>query len=405
MDEGALNHLLKLFTASIALIPARIHTLSVILWQALVVVEVLWFLIHLIISSEYKSGLLGRMLQQLIVLNVFFWMMLNGPDLMWKVLETFSLVGGRAAATGPLNPQLVLDQGIAIAGQLTAANNSNIFGIPIPDMMSVVIGLISILVMIVYVYIAAQLFIVMVEAHWLVSAASFFLAFSASRWTRPLSERFIGGVIGAGVKYFVLYSIVGVGTTLALYIEQLITEYRGSFIPSPRFYFTIFGVVGTFGAIAWKVPQDAYSWAMGGWSLGVPHILRSMGTMAGGSAKTAAVAGTAGIAAIAAAGVAMSRYGTGATSGPGSPQGGGSPPTPSGSATPGASSQANTSPAPATMAATPQQGGQQNRAAQGGNSSAQKNATTPEMNSPQQVPEVRDKKLQAYLQKWGQRGQ
>ena len=399
MDEGALNHLLKLFTDAITLIPARIHALSVILFQALVLVELLWFLIHLVISSEYRSGLLGRILQQLIVLNVFFWLMLNGPELMWKVLETFSLVGGRAAATGPLNPQLVLDQGIAIAGQLTAANNSNIFGIPIPDIMSLTIGLISILVMIIYVYIAAQLFIVMVEAHWLVSASSFFLAFSASRWTRPLSERFIGGVIGAGVKYFVLYSIVGVGTSLALYLQQLITEYRGMFIPSPRFYFTIFGVIGTFGAIAWKVPQDAYSWAMGGWSLGVPHILRTMGTMGSG----AAAAATGGAAAIATGSkaMAMARHGTGATAGPGTAQGGGS--TPSGSARAGASPQGNPSPAPVAMAAASQQGSQKtsNGTSQTGGSPTQ---STPELNNPQQLPEVKNKNLQSHLHTWMNRG-
>lgn len=300
MVDGSLNSILSAFEGIVTVEPGRIHSLAVILFQRLVLIEVIWTLIQLVLDSEHRKNILGALLSQVIGLNFFFWLLLNGPSLTKAVFDSFMKFGGRASGTGSLDPSSVADQGIAIAGQIT--DTLTLFGAVLSPIMTSFVGIIAILIALVYVAIALQMMITLFESYVLVAGSSFFLAFSGARWTRPLSEKFIGGVLAVGVKIFTLYTLIAIGTEVSLALQAQIKAYSAQWTPSSAFYFKVLFAVGVYGGLVWIVPKDAFSWSLGGVSMGVPQLLR---TLAAGASAARAGAGLAKGAALAAGGAAL----------------------------------------------------------------------------------------------------
>src|SRR5205809_6951529 len=82
--------------------------------------------------------------------------------------------------------------------------------------------------------IAAQLLVALVESFIVIGAGVLFIGFSGARWTKFFTERYLSYVASVGVKLFVLYLIMGVGTSIAARWVSVLEH--GGFSPIPFFY-------------------------------------------------------------------------------------------------------------------------------------------------------------------------
>ena len=63
-------------------------------------------------------------------------------------------------------------------------------------------------------FIAADLTVTLVESYFIVSVSSIFFAFGVNSITSSMTKKLVNECIGLGLKLMMLYTIIGVGTTM-----------------------------------------------------------------------------------------------------------------------------------------------------------------------------------------------
>src|SRR5260370_10141870 len=76
-------------------------------------------------------------------------------------------------------------------------------------------ALAALIIALAYVAIAAQLVLVLIESYVVLGGGVLFLGFSAFRGTAAFAENLIAYTFGVGIKVFLLYLIVGLGSQIA----------------------------------------------------------------------------------------------------------------------------------------------------------------------------------------------
>src|SRR2546426_12357578 len=81
--------------------------------------------------------------------------------------------------------------------------------------MAVFAALAALIIALAYVVIAAQLALVLIESYIVLGGGVLFLGFAAFRGTAAFADNLIAYTFGVGVKVFLLYLIVGLGSQIA----------------------------------------------------------------------------------------------------------------------------------------------------------------------------------------------
>jgi type IV secretion system protein TrbL len=130
------------------------------------------------------------------------------------------IVGGFAAAgetaigaTGTVNPSDIVDIGVAIAGRLLTA--LDVVGVLAHPATAVFAAISALIVIVAYVLVAAQLVLALVESYVVLTAGVVFLGFAACRATAGIADGFLTHVVRLGVRIFLLYLIVSLGSELS----------------------------------------------------------------------------------------------------------------------------------------------------------------------------------------------
>src|SRR3989440_377986 len=104
-------------------------------------------------------------------------------------------------------------------------------------------------------------------ATW-IRAGILFIGFSGARWTKFFTERYLSYVASVGVKLFVLYLIMGVGTSIAARWVSVLD--RGGFSPIPFFY--VMGGSLVFLFLTWHIPSVASAMMAGAVHLSIADV-------------------------------------------------------------------------------------------------------------------------------------
>ena len=124
--------------------------------------------------------------------------------------------------------------------------------------MAIVAGLSACLVLFAYVTVAAQLVLVLVESYVVLSGGVVFLGFAAFRGTAGIAEGFLGYAVHVGVKIFLLYLMVSLGSELSRSWIDLIRADQ-LFGPGSPLGQVVGGAV-IFAMLATRVPEVGSSW-------------------------------------------------------------------------------------------------------------------------------------------------
>lgn len=277
------------------------------LFFALVAIELAWTAITYVLQRDSLSDFVAQLVLKLMGVFFFLALLQNAPTWIPAIVDSFSQAG--AAISGQpvaLDPSSTFGQGLQLAkGMLGTLNSPELFTAILPVLLAVFC---AIGVVVAFAVVAGQLMVTLIESYIVISAGLFFLGFSGSRWTLPFSERYVGYAVSVGIKLFMLYLIVGLGTTLA---GQWQTLFAPGVLPAPEVYVGVAGSALVFMLLGWQIPNLAGALMNGSPAMTLGAAGNMLGTTVSAGAGVASgvlgAAGLGGAAAMAAASAIAAR--------------------------------------------------------------------------------------------------
>lgn len=217
------------------------------------------------------EGMLLALLRRFLLLGVCYTLLSFFPLWVPRITQGFSHAGQSLSHTTGLGPSSILDLGIDLAGDiLLAAGSAGFLTNPSGNIVGSLTGLI---VLLAYVLIAAQLVVVIAESYIVLSTGIFFLAFSPSRLTAPIADRFLVYAFQVGIKLFFLYLLVAVAPKLSAGWIALVRQ--GSFPFDLRPFFEVLASALAYALLCWRIPNHIAAQLTSGASFGLVEALRS----------------------------------------------------------------------------------------------------------------------------------
>jgi type IV secretion system protein TrbL len=189
------------------------------------------------------------------------------------IVNGFAAAGERAIGTSAtVSPSGIIDIGRETS--LTVLNTLDV-GVMLKNPAMAVFGALAALVIsLAYVVIAAQLVLVLIESYVVLGGGVLFLGFAAFRGTAAFAENLIAYTFGVGIKIFLLYLIVGLGSEIARSWIPLI-QASTFFGPSSPLLEVVGGAV-IFALLAVRIPEGVAHRLSGSASFGIVHALRAL---------------------------------------------------------------------------------------------------------------------------------
>ena len=190
------------------------------------------------------------------------------------IVNGFAAAGERAIGHGAT----VSPSGIIDIGRQTSFSvlNTLDLGVMLKNPAMAMFGaLAALIIALAYALIAAQLVLVLIESYLVLGGGVLFLGFSAFRGTAAFAENLIAYTFGVGIKVFLLYLIVGLGSEIA---RRWIPLIQGStfFGPASPLLEVVGGAI-MFAVLSIRVPGVVAHRLSGHASFGIAAALRALG--------------------------------------------------------------------------------------------------------------------------------
>ncbi len=190
------------------------------------------------------------------------------------IVNGFAAAGERAiGASATVSPSGIIDIGRQTA--LTVLNTLDV-GVLLKNPAMAVFGAIAALIVaLAYVVIAAQLVLVLIESYVVLGGGVLFLGFAAFRGTAGFADNLIAYTFGVGIKVFLLYLIVGLGTGIARSWIPLIQS--STFFGPDSPLLEVVGGAVIFAILAIHIPNAIARRVAGHANFGIAQALRALG--------------------------------------------------------------------------------------------------------------------------------
>ncbi len=187
------------------------------------------------------------------------------------IVNGFAAAGERAIGSSvTVSPSGIIDIGRQTA--LTVLNTLDLGVMLKNPAMAVFAALAALIIALAYVVIAAQLVLVLIESYIVLGGGVLFLGFAAFRGTAAFADNLIAYTFGVGVKVFLLYLIVGLGSQIAKSWIPLIQS--STFFGPTSPLLEVLGGALIFAILAVRVPHVVAHRLSGHASFGIAHALR-----------------------------------------------------------------------------------------------------------------------------------
>ncbi len=245
----------------------------------LATLELIWAALRIVLHGESLAEDIAYMTKLLIGISFFYALLLNADTWIPAIINSFSQAGATVSHLPRLDPSGIMEQGMDIASRISA--NMGwwfMFKSPIATMVA---GWSMIIVLIAFAVIAGHLLMALIESYIVISGGVLFLGFAGSSWTMLLTERYLAYALATGVKLFMLYGLMGVGTRLTSQWGMMLEQVGGF---SPRIYLEVLGSSIIFAGVTWCIPRMAAGLMSGAVSLAFSDLVMA-GAAAGSLGK------------------------------------------------------------------------------------------------------------------------
>lgn len=236
MSGGTLDAIVDLFQGSSLALFARVYapmrTLFVVLW----VIDFSWDA-GLWLLSEVQD-FWARLFRKLLVFFVLWGLLAITPFWLWQVLDGFGFLSQELTGVAGLSPSAVFDQGVHLFFSMFSSweEVASLFN-PVGMFLRVFTALMLLLA---FTLIAAALVRVLIEGALALGGLPFFLGFAGHKLSWGLAEGYLRYLLNLGVRIFVIYLLVGIGSNLAGIWDQALADASAlSVFSDPRLFLSI----------------------------------------------------------------------------------------------------------------------------------------------------------------------
>lgn len=280
MDFNTLTSTLLNFIGIFSLGYGNLYPSTLWLFLTLLGIEVVLFGLYWALGS----GQILDAIKKILFIGIWFWIVSSFPVLVNQFVN--SLIQAGSTAAGGLTFNLLDPSSIAAKGlDVSQPIMDKVEDFPWTQIgQKIIFSVLYLLVMFIFLILAIQVFITVLEFYLIVAIVSIFLPFGLMKHTKFLAEKAIGAVISSGIKMMVLSFILSVSgpVILAAALNPL---------PTLNEIFSMILTVGAIGFLAWNAPGVAAGLIAGSPSLTAGTALQN--TVAGGFMAAGAAAGLA----------------------------------------------------------------------------------------------------------------
>ncbi|MBD8192456.1 P-type conjugative transfer protein TrbL [Pseudomonas fluorescens] len=279
----------------------RLHGYAVTVFWSLALIQFIWTFVPLVFKQADFSELIGELIRFLMIIGFFNILLDHSTEWAGTIIDSFRQAGAHAASlpTSELMPGDMF--AMAVEFSRSILSGISIFN----GSLNIVVALAALIVLLSFSFIAAFVFVTLVEAYVVINASVLFMAFGASQWTREYTLAVIRYTVSVGAKLFIVTLIVGL-------ILSVAEKWQAAYTNDEASLMTLVGL-SLICAYLTKTIPDLIAGMINGSSMSGGSSLGGMAAAgAAGAAAAVATIATAGAAAPAAAG-ALGAAGSGAS--------------------------------------------------------------------------------------------
>lgn len=279
----------------------RLHGYAVTVFWSLALIQFILTFVPLVFKQADFSELIGELIRFLMIIGFFNILLDHSTEWAGTIIDSFRQAGAHAASlpTSELMPGDMF--AMAVEFSRSILSGISIFN----GSLNIVVALAALIVLLSFSFIAAFVFVTLVEAYVVINASVLFMAFGASQWTREYTLAVIRYTVSVGAKLFIVTLIVGL-------ILSVAEKWQAAYTNDEASLMTLVGL-SLICAYLTKTIPDLIAGMINGSSMGGGSSLGGMAAAgAAGAAAAVATIATAGAAAPAAAG-ALGAAGSGAS--------------------------------------------------------------------------------------------
>ena len=283
---------------------AKLYDYAIRLFWLLASIQFIWTFMPLVMKQADFGEIVGELLRFVLVIGFFLAVMKYSVEWSTAIVDSFRDAAASASGLGrALEPGDML--AVALDFGRTMVEGISVFS----PAKGLLIAVCAILVLACFAFIAAFMFVTLVEAYVIINASVLFLGFGGSQWTREFAIAPMRFTVAIGAKLFVLTLIVGL-------VVQSAKQWLAAYTNDEASLMTMVGLALVCCYLTKTIP-DLIGGMISGTSMGGGSAIGGMAVAgAAGAAAAAATIATAGAAAPAAAG-ALGAAGTGGAAGAG----------------------------------------------------------------------------------------
>lgn len=283
---------------------AKLYDYAIRLFWLLASIQFIWTFMPLVMKQADFGEIVGELLRFVLVIGFFLAVMKYSVEWSTAIVDSFRDAAASASGLGrALEPGDML--AVALDFGRTMVAGISVFS----PAKGLLIAVCAILVLACFAFIAAFMFVTLVEAYVIINASVLFLGFGGSQWTREFAIAPMRFTVAIGAKLFVLTLIVGL-------VVQSAKQWLAAYTNDEASLMTMVGLALVCCYLTKTIP-DLIGGMISGTSMGGGSAIGGMAVAgAAGAAAAAATIATAGAAAPAAAG-ALGAAGTGGAAGAG----------------------------------------------------------------------------------------
>ncbi|UJS23533.1 P-type conjugative transfer protein TrbL [Thiothrix winogradskyi] len=249
----------------------------------LATISFIWQASFMLLRGTDIQELTVELVRMILFAGFFYWLIQNAPDLTSRLINGWIWLAGEAGGSS-VSPNIsqILARGVDLAGTMYEVSS----GFTV-----IVAGILGVIIVVLYVLIAAKAFLVTLEMYTVTAAGVILLGFGGNQWTGDYAKRYITYTMATGMKLFVMYLIVATG-------ENFINSWAADSKPETfNDMLSVVGVVLLMLVLVWQLP-DTVQGLLSGASLGKTEQQGSAAVMSSfgqtGSAAASVASGSVG---------------------------------------------------------------------------------------------------------------
>lgn len=270
----------------------KLYYYAIRLFWLLATIQFVWTLMPLVMKQADFGEIVGEMLRFVMVIGFFLAVMTYSVEWSTAIVDSFRDAAASASGLGrALEPGDML--AVALDFGRTMVEGISVFS----PAKGILIAVCAVLVLACFAFIAAFMFVTLVESYVIINASVLFFGFGGSQWTRDFAIAPMRFTVAIGAKLFVLTLIVGL-------IVQSAKQWLAAYTNDEASLMTMVGLALVCCYLTKTIP-DLIGGMISGTSTGGGSAIGGMAVAgAAGAAAAAATIATVGAAAPAAAGAA-----------------------------------------------------------------------------------------------------